>query len=199
MTQREIERRGSSAEPASVEGEAGVVSSSCRSAFASIARVLAVLLALCPTPLPAQSPPELYERGLEAMRERQFAQAVRDFQQAIALDPGLAKAHGALGTLYFQLGRLDEAERLVEQTLEIRRRVLGEDAPQTLASVVRLGSIAALRGDRAKALGLLREAIEHGYKDTKRLVRDPDLGSLQGDPDFAALLDLAKSKATTSP
>jgi len=77
------------------------------------ARILTLILTLCAlagAPLSAQTPGELYQRGLQAMRSRQYPQAIGALRRAVELDPSMAKAHGALGTLYFQMNRLDEAK-----------------------------------------------------------------------------------------
>ena len=55
-----------------------------------------------------------------------------------------------------------EAEKLERQTLEIQRRILGPDHPDTAMSTYNLGGIALHKGKSAEALSLLREAIDHG-------------------------------------
>jgi Tfp pilus assembly protein PilF len=94
-------------------------------------------------------------------------------------------------------GRYDEAEKLFRQTLEIRRRVLGPEHPDTAASSFNLACMAARKGQRDEALSLLREAMEHGLKmhGLARLEDDRDLKSLHGDPRFQALVADARKYA----
>jgi tetratricopeptide (TPR) repeat protein len=85
-------------------------------------------------------------------------------------------------------GRLDEADRLLDAVLKGRRRVLGENHPDTAAAMVSLADVAALRGDRAKSMDWLRQAVEHGYRSSDGLANDVELKSLRGDPAFETLV-----------
>ena len=93
-----------------------------------------------------------------------------------------------------------EAEKLLRQTRDIQRRVLGPDDPATAQSTYNLACVEALSSNRDEALSLLREAIDHGLssEDDLDLENDPDLKSLHGDPRFDAVVAHAKQKAVTS-
>ncbi len=97
-------------------------------------------------------------------------------------------------------GRNAEAEKLERAELDISRRVLGAEHPQTAASIYTLGVIAANRGNRTEALSLLRQALDHGLLPTGALgmEKDPGLKSLQGDPHFDALVVYAKERAAAT-
>ncbi len=88
--------------------------------------------------------------------------------------------------------RYAEAESLLRETLEVQRRTLGESHPYTLSSRYNLACIAALRGERALALSLLRQAVADGYRDAGWMERDADLQTLRGDPEFEAIVELAR-------
>ena len=49
-----------------------------------------------------------------------------------------AEIRGTLGNVYFSLGEYGEATRLMEEALEIRRKTLGAEDPETLASAIEL-------------------------------------------------------------
>jgi Flp pilus assembly protein TadD len=98
----------------------------------------------------------------------------------------------ALAKVCSELGRQDEAEKLYGEALAIQSRVLGERHPDTAVTLSRLGHVAALRGERAKALDWLRQAVEHGYRDADSMAKDADLKTLQGDPAFEALVAEAR-------
>ena len=66
----------------------------------------------------------------------------------------------ALASLYAESGRLEEAVRLHTETLEARRRVLGENHRDTLSSVQNLAATHYLAGNAAAAVPLFRENIE---------------------------------------
>ena len=73
-------------------------------------------------------------------------------------------------------GRNAEAEKLEREELDISRRVLGAEHPQTAASIYHLGVIAANRGNRTEALSLLRQALDHGLLPTGALGMEKDPG-----------------------
>jgi Tetratricopeptide repeat len=75
-------------------------------------------------------------------------------------------------------GRYADAEPMFRQVLAARRRVLGDDHPDTLTSRAVLARLAARQGRRAEAEALYRQVIA----DRTRV-----LGS--GHPDTAAIRD----------
>jgi hypothetical protein len=102
-----------------------------------------------------------------------------------------------LGLVYADEGKYAKAEGLLAPTLEIRRRVLGSEHPETAATVYHLGCLAAHRGDKDKAIALLNQAVDHGLarRDELEIEKDPRLAPLHADPRFAALVAHAKEKA----
>ena len=97
-------------------------------------------------------------------------------------------------------GRYAEAERLHRETLDVQRRVLGPDHPDTADSPYNLGCMMVRKGDLKEALSLLREAVDHGLPAGGDLdiEKDPDLKPLHGDPRFAALVAHAKERAAAA-
>jgi len=95
-----------------------------------------------------------------------------------------------LSKILQQSGRSTEAETLLRETKEHQSHVYGIDNPKTALSTYTLATWAALRGDREKALGLLRQAIDHGLEPAtiQGMEKDPDLKSLHGDPRFTAIV-----------
>ncbi len=75
-------------------------------------------------------------------------------------DPVWASTLTGLGTITWRQTDLDATERLWREALEIRRRVLGNDHPDTMTSVNNLASILVDRGDLAGAEPLFLEALE---------------------------------------
>jgi hypothetical protein len=94
-------------------------------------------------------------------------------------------------------GSRHRAEDLLRQTLEIQRRVLGPDHPETARTV--LSCFGARQGRRDEALLLLSEAIDHLPPRTLAKVEtDPDLSSLHGDSRFDALVARAGQQTITT-
>jgi hypothetical protein len=94
--------------------------------------------------------------------------------------------------------RFSEAGTLLAEVLEVQRRVLGEDHPQTLDTVYNLGCLAALKGDRTAALHWLRQAVSQGYHAADWMTRDADLEVLRGDPEFEAIVAQAGRNAAAT-
>ena len=88
-----------------------------------------------------------------------------------------ATIRSVLGNTYRELGEYEPAEPHVRTALEIRRRVLGDDHPDTLDSIRGMGSLLRSQGKLEAAEPYYREALE-GYR---RVLGDdhPDtLGSI---------------------
>ena len=103
-----------------------------------------------------------------------------------------------LAAVYESQGRYAEVEKLHKETLEIERRVLGQDHPDTIRSMVNLACVAALRGDREQALDWLTQMVDHGWKDADQIAKDDYLKSLRGDSAFEALVARARENAAKS-
>ena len=77
---------------------------------------------------PAQTPQELYARGMQAARQGKYQQALQNLQRAVALQPAYAKAHAALGTLYLQLKDYPASEAALTLALDIDPSLLQAEA-----------------------------------------------------------------------
>ena len=102
-----------------------------------------------------------------------------------------------LGSMLFIEGQYGEAEKLEDETLNIQRRVLGPNHPDTAMSLYNLGGTVLHKGNPARALSLLREAVDHGLAPNiaLQIETDPDFEPLHKDPRFLALVAHAKERA----
>jgi len=138
--------------------------------------------------------------------EGRYAEAEKLARETVALESRvLGPEHPTtLQTTGMVLGALIEqshyadAEKLGRDTLERDLRVFGFDHPETALTRYSLACLAARRGHKEEALSLLSEAVDHGLGTPSQLNlgQDPDLNSLHGDPQFAALVAHAKELAT---
>jgi serine/threonine-protein kinase len=71
---------------------------------------------------------------------------------------GAAIRH-TIGSTYGSLGRLDEAERLLREALQMRQGILGREHPDVAASVADLAGLLMEKGDYRTAEQLSREAL----------------------------------------
>ena len=67
----------------------------------------------------AQTPQDLYARGMQAARQGEYPKALQELHRAIDLHPEFAKAHAALGAVYLQLGNFPASEEALIRALDI--------------------------------------------------------------------------------
>jgi tetratricopeptide (TPR) repeat protein len=85
----------------------------------------------------------------------------KDIDTGLSNDPELqAKMMYIMANTYYGLGLYSRAQSLVERGIEIQRRVLGPEHPDTLRSMNRLASILLDEGHLAEAEKLSRETLE---------------------------------------
>ena len=71
-----------------------------------------------------------------------------------------ASIRNTIGQAYTDLGVYPQARNQFERALELERRALGEKNPTTLGTMSRLGKIAKLQGDSARAEALLGRTLQ---------------------------------------
>jgi eukaryotic-like serine/threonine-protein kinase len=99
------------------------------------------------------------------------------------------------------LHRYAEAEVLYRQNLAVVRRTLGPEHPDGASVEYNLACNLALRGRRAGAIALLRDALAHGLpiRSGLRIEADSDFESLHGKAGFADLVATAHQRAVGAP
>jgi len=132
----------------------------------------------------------------EAEKEQRDALAI----QRRVLGPDHPHTLRSMYNLLDILGRekhYRDAGEVASAMRDIQRRVLGPDHPDTARSTYNLACVAAVQGQRAKALSLLTEAVDHGLLTDLALgmEKDDDLNSLHGDRRFEALIGRVKHRA----
>ncbi len=97
-----------------------------------------------------------------------------------------ASLRQSLASVYRVLGMYDVAYPFQTAAYETRKRLLGDDHPDTLLSINSLGMLTLFRGDGAKAEPILRESLDRcrrvlGDDDTTTLTAISNLGFLLED------------------
>ncbi|MCG9131074.1 tetratricopeptide repeat protein [Candidatus Poribacteria bacterium] len=87
-----------------------------------------VVLISVATDAVAQTPEELYARGMQAVRQGKYRQAIQNLQRAVTVQPDYAKAHAALGTIYLQLSDFPASEKALTLALNINPDLLQAEA-----------------------------------------------------------------------
>jgi serine/threonine protein kinase len=84
--------------------------------------------------------------------------ASKDIDKGMTQDPvQQAQMMHVMGTVYFGLGLYDDAESLFRKALDLRRRVLGSDNPDTVETMIQLSETTTRPSEGRQ---LLRDAIE---------------------------------------
>jgi tetratricopeptide (TPR) repeat protein len=104
-----------------------------------------------------------------------------------------------LAEVYAAEERYPEAEKLFKDALAEVPPGTWRDPRVQSASYFGLAAVEAPRGERAQALGHLRQAVESGFDDPLKLSRDPRLASLRSDPGFAPLVAAAEVNSRRPP
>lgn len=99
-------------------------------------------------------------RALLALKDYEAAEAA--LLSAVQLDPTIWKAHEALGVLYDDTGRLDEAVQSYKRALEIR--------PAEASVLNNLGVAYYLRKDYPQAIATLKRALPLSSEEDRRRV-----------------------------
>src|SRR6202022_1797291 len=109
-------------------------------------------------------------RGNSITAREILDKASKDIDTGLAKDPELqAQMMNVMGMVYDSLALFSRAQPLLTRALDIRRRVLGPQNPETITSMDDLGWVLVEQGRYAEAEKLLSETLE-----TSRRVLGPD-------------------------
>ncbi|MCH8806009.1 MAG: serine/threonine protein kinase [Planctomycetes bacterium] len=101
-----------------------------------------------------------YRGGTELKLVDVVDRAAQRIEESLGDQPDVeASLRNEFGSVYLSLGRLDDAEPHYEKALELRRRVLPAEHPETLDSLNNLGQLRTGQGRFAEAKRLLIEAL----------------------------------------
>jgi eukaryotic-like serine/threonine-protein kinase len=143
-------------------------------------------------------------------------EAEQEMRQLVAANPGQFKALAYFGGILYYQGKLDEAQAILERSLQLSREV-DDDAPRMMAAFVYasrhqrekiaprllqyhpaqlvdgdgaywLAGIYALLGDRQHALDWLKRAVALGNVNYPWFEREKNFDSLRGDPEYQAIM-----------
>jgi eukaryotic-like serine/threonine-protein kinase len=110
------------------------------------------------------------QRGNSVTAREILDKASKDIETGLAKDPDAqAEMMQVMGEVYINLGLFSRARDLEQRSLEIRRRVLGPENPDTLASMNDLAGALNENGHYAEAVKMFREEF-----DIERRVLGPE-------------------------
>jgi serine/threonine-protein kinase len=113
----------------------------------------------------AYSNPRWYAPGKGKPRDMTVIEALGEASRRIESElndqPEIkAEIHTTIGDTYGAIGRVDLAQSHFESALALRRAIFGEDHIKTAESYYYLGGVRFLRGDKAEAERLYRQALD---------------------------------------
>lgn len=138
-------------------------------------------------------------RGFVAQMQKQYNQAIKWYNKALAVRPGSATFHYNLGAAYFGKHDFDKAAQeyrtAYQLDSEIFQRVsktgvmAQSSSPEDRAAFsFMVAKMYAQAGDLERSLEYLRKAMEDGYKNINKVYTDAEFASLRTDPRFADLM-----------
>jgi tetratricopeptide (TPR) repeat protein len=131
----------------------------------------------------------LFYRGLARYCNRDLRQAENEFDRAYQLQPTLAHAQ------YGRAIKSGIAGSPQEGLARLRR--LEQDYQPDGEMLYKMAQAYAVLGDEKSGLRLLRRSIENNFFCYRYFVRDPLLDSLRGAPEYATLMEDARTRHET--
>ena len=100
---------------------------------------------------------DAFGRATEFDRKKEHAKAIRELEQAVALDPAFADAYNNLGVQHFLLNEFIETEKALKRALELD--------PSFVTAHVNMAYLALTKGDTTGAEKEARRAVALGDQD----------------------------------
>ena len=130
---------------------------------------------------------------------KSYRRAVEQYRKAIRLEPQSASFLSNLGTAYFARKNYNEALVLYQQALALDPEIFEHHS--TVGTTLQDRSVEetaklhyfvaktyAKAGSNDRALQYIRKALEEGFKEREKFVKEPEFAALQEDPEFKVLM-----------
>jgi tetratricopeptide (TPR) repeat protein len=130
---------------------------------------------------------------------KSYRRAIEQYKKALRITPNSASILSNLGTAYFARKNYDEASKVYSQALSLDAEVFERRSTQgTLLqdqSVEErakfhyyLAKTYAQAGAKDRAILYIRKALEEGFKDRDKFLKEPEFAFLQDDAEFKELI-----------
>lgn len=144
-------------------------------------------------------PDAMNNLGAIYFAERNYRKAIRYYQQALRLAPNSAVYLVNLGTAYFAQNKRRQGVEAYQKALALDPGVFDLSSPQIVQGAATgeqraqldlcIAELLAESGQLDDALEFLHKSVAAGWRDRHRIMADPALAKLRGNPGFAALLE----------
>ncbi|MEJ2007871.1 MAG: tetratricopeptide repeat protein [Acidobacteriota bacterium] len=128
---------------------------------------------------------------------RKVKKSIKYYRHAVKLSPLSASFHLNLGTAYFTRKKYKKAFAEYHTAIKIDPGVLEQNSRQGTAVETRQASakfyfymakVFASLGNASEAVRYLERAMEDGFDNRDRILKDPDMKKISKDPAFIALM-----------
>jgi tetratricopeptide (TPR) repeat protein len=130
---------------------------------------------------------------------KSYRRAVEQYRKALRLEPNSASFLSNLGTVYFARKNYKEAQLIYQRALEIDPDVFEHHntvgttlQDRTVEETAKLhyfvAKTYAKAGSNDRALQYIRKALEEGFKEREKFLKEPEFAGLQEDPEFKVLM-----------
>ena len=149
--------------------------------------------------LSPQYPEALNNLGTVYYAQKSYKRSIDQYRKALKYAPQSASVLSNLGTAYFARKKYDEALQFYEQALALNPEIFENRSTQ--GSVVQERSIEekakfdyylaktyAKAGATERAIQYIRRALEEGFREKEKFLREPDFAVLQEDPEFKRIM-----------
>jgi len=131
--------------------------------------------------------------------QKSYRRAVEQYRRALRLAPQSASFMSNLGTVYFARKNYKEASELYQQALSIDPEIFehhntvgttlqNRSVEETAKMHYFVAKTYAKAGSTDRALQYIRKALEEGFKEREKFVKEPEFAALQEDPEFKILM-----------
>ena len=95
---------------------------------------------------------EILRLGIQNQKEKNFKEAIKNYENVIKIDPSIVFAYHNLGLVYVELGNVDQAKKNFQQAIKVN--------PLFIYSYVNLGILFQNQGQKEKAIECFEKIIE---------------------------------------
>jgi tetratricopeptide (TPR) repeat protein len=139
--------------------------------------------------------------GTVYFAKKSYRRAIEQYKKALRIHPDSSSVLSNLGTAYFARKNYDEAAKAYQEAVAIDPEVF--DTHNSQGTLVQdqsveerakyhyyLAKTFAKAGTKDRALQYIRKALEEGFKEREKFVKDPEFASLQEDNEFLQIMAL---------
>ena len=131
--------------------------------------------------------------------QKSYRRAVEQYRKALRLEPQSASFLSNLGTVYFARKNYNEALLAYQQALALDADIFEHHnsvgttlQDQSVEEKAKLhyfvAKTYAKAGTNDRALQYIRKALEEGFKDREKFLKEPEFAALQEDPEFKLMM-----------